>query len=203
MSTDLQRFFHFDPGEDASWWARRRLASAGRTLADRCVDAEPDAEALERAAELVEAALARGGQPHGLADAMAQLGNHAGLIEEPQRPKVLDVHHDGVAGVEPFDDLDPALADHAGANHQALDPVLGIHPEHHGAVRALEHRLLGHGHHALVEGDAEVCATARLEAPVVVGLVYAAVAAGWLDAAAVTELRSVADVTAALGRTTG
>ncbi|TNE84010.1 MAG: PaaI family thioesterase [Deltaproteobacteria bacterium] len=58
MAVDLQRFFHFDPGEDASWHARRRLAAAGRVLSDRCVDAESDEAALSAAAALVEQAVA-------------------------------------------------------------------------------------------------------------------------------------------------
>lgn len=55
--TKFQRFFVFDPGEDQAWNARRRLASAGRELADRCVVATSDAESLNAAAALVEQAL--------------------------------------------------------------------------------------------------------------------------------------------------
>ncbi|MCO4744340.1 MAG: PaaI family thioesterase [Proteobacteria bacterium] len=54
----MQRFFAFDPGEDPSWKARRRLGEAGRELAERCVDATPDADAINKAAELVEQAVA-------------------------------------------------------------------------------------------------------------------------------------------------
>lgn len=66
-----------------------------------------------------------------------------------------------------------------------------------------EGRLVAEGTPPAVLGDPDVCATARLEAPAVVNLVRAAVAAGWLDGASATELRSVAEVTAALGRTSG
>jgi acyl-coenzyme A thioesterase PaaI-like protein len=58
LSEALQRFFAFDPGEDEAWKARRRLGQAGRVLAERCVDASPDADALARAADLVEQAVA-------------------------------------------------------------------------------------------------------------------------------------------------
>lgn len=57
-------------------------------------------------------------------------------------------------------------------------------------------RLLAEGSPPEVLADADVCASARLEAPVVVGLLAAAVEGGALTAAEAAEIRSVAQFSA-------
>lgn len=76
MGVDLARFFVFDPGEDPGWGARRRLGEATRALSERCVDAPSDAEALGRAAALVEEALSLLSQGPSPAEAYADGSFH-------------------------------------------------------------------------------------------------------------------------------